>query len=138
MGVNVYLPAGVGDLATGLTDCRKEKSARQFIKKSSIPTKRIEVSCWLTVQTDNFSHCGGCFEAKKSGEGNQNPNNKHGGLEWSGVSLKVHARRKGAGRRGKYLKNGRNGRGDVEGKTKSTRNVVEEERLCCTGGELHC
>jgi hypothetical protein len=23
---------------------------------------------------------------------------------------------------------------DVEGKTKSTRNVVEEERLCCTGG----
>ena len=50
---------------------------------------------------------------------------------------RTKARRKGAGEV-RYLKNGRNGREDVERKTKSTRNVVEEERLCCTGGELHC
>ena len=43
---------------------------------------------------------------------------------------------RGRGWKCKYLKNGRNGREDVEGKTKSTRNVVEEERLCCTGGNF--
>lgn len=69
----------------------------------------------------------GVLRLKNQERGNQNPNNKHGGLRLRG---QFHARRKGAGVVSKYLKNGRNGREDVEGKTKSTRNVVEEERLC--------
>ena len=71
--VDVYLPAGVGDLATGLTDCRKRSQRVNSSKIDQFRRRELIVDGFLTVQTDNFSHCGGCFQAKKSGEGESKP-----------------------------------------------------------------
>jgi hypothetical protein len=59
-------------------------------------------------------------------------NNKRGGL----IQGSVKGRGRGSDGGGRIPEEWRNGREGVEGKTQVDRNVVEEERLCCTGGKF--
>lgn len=77
-----------------------------------------------------------CFQAKKSRGAETKPKQQTRRSDTQGLGSR-HTKCTMEGGGGKvYLKNGGMEEWKDEGKTKSTRNVVEEERLCCTGGNF--
>lgn len=57
---NIYLPAGVGDLATGLADCMWISVSASFsFKRNANSIDNITDETARTVQRDDLSHCVG-------------------------------------------------------------------------------
>lgn len=69
--MNIYLPAGVGDLATGLADyIRNQASAHQIHPSNLIADQTTASKSTRTVQADDLTHgVGGLVEMSKIKEG---------------------------------------------------------------------
>lgn len=69
--MTIYLPAGVGDLATGLADCiSNQESAHRIHPGKLIAKQKTASKLTRTVQADDLTHgVGGLVEVSKIKEG---------------------------------------------------------------------